>query len=125
MSQALIEEVRDVLEAKGITIPANQEQLFSKDVLSILSHVKYHTGNEFIEYVDESGAIAYPFAVAKFIAGAIEFRERPEVKRNLKSRSMGSVSYTFKDEGSAYPAFLYTLLDEFTIRKKAKFHVLK
>ena len=125
MSQALIEEVRDVLEAKGITIPVDQEQLFSKDVLSILSHVKYHTGNEFIEYVDESGAIAYPFAVAKFIAGAIEFRERPEVKGNLKSRSMGSVSYTFKDSDGIYPAYLYSLLDEFMLRRKAKFHVFK
>ncbi len=125
MSQALVDEVKEVLEAKGITISADQNALFTKDVLSILSHVKHRTGNEFIDYVDDTGDIAYPFAVSKFIAGVIEYRERPEVKGNIKSRSMGSVSYTFKDEGGAYPAFLYSLLDEFTIRKKAKFHVLK
>ncbi|WP_462420006.1 head-tail connector protein [Salinicoccus sp. Marseille-QA3877] len=125
MSQALITEVTEILEARGVKIDPEHQAIFSKDVLSVLSHIKYHTGNEFIDYVDDAGEIVYPYAVAKFIAGAIEHRERPEVKGNLKSRSMGSVSYTFKDSDGIYPAYLYSLLDEFMLRRKAKFHVFK
>lgn len=120
MSQTLIIEVRELLEANGIVIDEAKIELFEKDVLDILDDVKYQTNNDFSEY--ENG---YPFAISKFIAGAIEHNQRAEVKGNLKSRSMGTVSYTFNDYESTYPKHLMSLLDRFMVRRKAKFHVFK
>ena len=119
MSQTLISEVRELLEANGIIIDEAKTDLFEKDVLDLLDDVKYQTNNDFEGYTD------YPFAIAKFIAGVIEHNQRADVKGNLKSRSMGTVSYTFKDYDDTYPKHLMSLLDRFMVRKKARFHVFK
>lgn len=119
MSQTLIAEVREILETNNIAIPDNNIPLFEKDVLDILEDVKYITNN------DMEGFENYPFAIAKFIAGVIEHNQRADVKGNLKSRSMGTVSYTFKDYEDTYPKHLMSLLDRFMVRKKARFHVFK
>ena len=119
MSQTLISEVRELLESNGIIIDEAKIELFEKDVLDLLEDVKYQTNNDFEGYTD------YPFAIAKFIAGVIEHNQRADVKGNLKSRSMGTVSYTFKDYEDMYPKHLMSLLDRFMVRKKARFHVFK
>ena len=119
MSQTLISEVRELLEANGIIIDEAKTDLFEKDVLDLLDDVKYQTNNDFEGYTD------YPFAIAKFIAGVIEHNQRADVKGNLKSRSMGTVSHTFKDYEDTYPKHLMSLLDRFMVRKKARFHVFK
>ena len=119
MSQTLINEVRELLEANSIIIDEAKTDLFEKDVLDLLDDVKYQTNNDFEGYTD------YPFAIAKFIAGVIEHNQRADVKGNLKSRSMGTVSYTFKDYEDTYPKHLMSLLDRFMVRKKARFHVFK
>ena len=119
MSQTLISEVRELLEANGIIIDEAKTDLFEKDVLDLLDDVKYQTNNDFEGYTD------YPFAIAKFIAGVIEHNQRADVKGNLKSRSMGTVSYTFKDYEDTYPKHLMSLLDRFMVRNKARFHVFK
>ena len=119
MSQTLISEVRELLESNGIIIDEAKIELFEKDVLDLLEDVKYQTNNDFEGYTD------YPFAIAKFIAGVIEHNQRADVKGNLKSRSMGTVSYTFKDYEDTYPKHLMSLLDRFIVRKKAKFHVFR
>lgn len=119
MLQTLIAEVRELLEANGIVIDEAKIDLFEKDVLDLLEDVKYQTNNDF------EGFTEYPFAIAKFIAGAIEHNQRADVKGNLKSRSMGTVSYTFNEYESTYPKHLMSLLDRFIVRKKAKFHVFK
>ena len=119
MLQTLIAEVRELLEANGIVIDEAKTDLFEKDVLDLLDDVKYQTNNDFEGYTD------YPFAIAKFIAGVIEHNQRADVKGNLKSRSMGTVSYTFKDYEDTYPKHLMSLLDRFMVRKRAKFHVFK
>src|SRR5699024_2346990 len=119
MSQTLISEVRELLEANGIVIDEAKTDLFEKDVLDLLDDVKYQTNNDFEGFTD------YPFAIAKFIAGAIEHNQRADVKGNLKSRSMGSVSYTYTEHETTYPKHLMSLLDRFMVRKRAKFHVFK
>lgn len=120
MSQNLIAEVKEILKANGIVIADDKTDLFKKDVLDLLEDVKYQTNNDF---KDSDGE--YPFAIAKFIAGAIEHSQRKDVKGNLKARSMGSVSYTYAEHESTYPKHLMSLLDRFMMRKKAKFHVFK
>ena len=119
MSQTLINEVRQLLEANGIVIDEAKIDLFEKDVLDLLDDVKYQTNNDFEGFTD------YPFAIAKFIAGAIEHNQRADVKDNLKARSMGSVSYTYAEHETTYPKHLMSLLDRFMVRKRAKFHVFK
>lgn len=119
MLRTLIAEVRELLESSGIIIDEAKTDLFEKDVLDLLDDVKYQTNNDFEGYTD------YPFAIAKFIAGVIEHNQRADVKGNLKSRSMGTVSYTFKDYEDTYPKHLMSLLDRFMVRKKARFHVFK
>lgn len=119
MSQTLISEVRELLEANGIIIDEAKIDLFEKDVLDLIDDVKYQTNNDF------EGFENYPFAIAKFIAGAIEHNQRADVKGNLKSRSMGSVSYTYAEHETTYPKHLMSLLDRFMVRKRAKFHVFK
>lgn len=119
MSQTLISEVRQLLESNGIGIDEAKTDLFEKDVLDLLDDVKYQTNNDFADFD------AYPFAIAKFIAGAIEHNQRADVKGNLKSRSMGSVSYTYAEHETTYPKHLMSLLDRFMVRKRAKFHVFK
>ena len=119
MSQTLIDDVKSILDVKGINIPVDSADIFERDVLDLLDDVKYITNNDFEGYKD------YPFAIAKFIAGVIEHNERPDVKGNLKSRSMGTVSYTYNDYDSTYPKHLMSLLDRFIVRKKARFHVFK
>ena len=119
MSQTLIDDVKSILDAKGIDVPVDSVDIFARDVLDLLDDVKYITNNDF------EGFEAYPFAIAKFIAGVIEHNERPDVKGNLKSRSMGTVSYTYNDYDSTYPKHLMSLLDRFIVRKKARFHVFK
>lgn len=119
MSQTLISEVRELLEANGIVIDEAKTELFEKDVLDLLDDVKYQTNNDF------EGFENYPFAIAKFIAGAIEHNQRADVKGNLKSRSMGSVRYTYAEHETTYPKHLMSLLDRFMVRKRAKFHVFK
>lgn len=120
MSQTLIAEVKEILEASGITIDDAKEDLFEKDVLDLLEDVKYQTNNDF---KDSDGE--YPFAIAKFIAGAIEHSQCKDVKGNLKARSMGTVSYTYAEHDTTYPKHLMSLLDRFMVRKRAKFHVFK
>lgn len=119
MSLTLIDEVKSIVTANGLNIDDGNIELFERDVLDILEDVKYLTNNDFEGYEN------YPFAIAKFIAGVIEHNERPDVKGNLKARSMGTVSYTYNDYESTYPKHLMSLLDRFIVRKKAKFHVFR
>src|SRR5699024_5627305 len=100
MSQTLISEVRELLEANSIIIDEEKTDLFEKDVLALLDEWKYQTNNHF------EGFENHPFAIAKFIAGAIEHNQRADVKGNLKSRSMGSVSYTYAEHETTYPKHL-------------------
>ena len=119
MSLTLIDEVKSIVTANGLNIDDGNIELFERDVMDILEDVKYLTNNDFEGYEN------YPFAIAKFIAGVIEHNQRADVKGNLKSRSMGTVSYTFKDYEDTYPKHLMSLLDRFMVRKKARFHVFK
>ncbi|MDU0318171.1 phage head-tail adapter protein, partial [Staphylococcus epidermidis] len=45
--------------------------------------------------------------------------QRPEVRKGLKSRSMGTVSYTYND---GLPDYISDVLNRY---KRAKFHVFK
>ena len=119
MSLTLIDEVKSIVTANGLNIDDGNIELFERDVMDILEDVKYLTNNDFEGYEN------YPFAIAKFIAGVIEHNQRADVKGNLKSRSMGTVSYTFKDYEDTYPKHLMSLLDRFIVRKKARFHVFR
>ncbi|MEO4653938.1 phage head-tail adapter protein, partial [Staphylococcus aureus] len=49
----------------------------------------------------------------------LEYYQRPEVKKNLKSRSMGTVSYTYND---GVPDYISGVLNRY---KRAKFHPFK
>ena len=111
--------VKEILGAKEINIPVEQDKLFNLEVQSVFDYVKHYTGNDFSEYTE------IPFAIANYIASVIEYKERPDVKGNLKSRSMGTVSYSYKDVEGIYPSHLLSLLEPYMIRKKARFHVLR
>lgn len=124
MSQ-LSTQVQEILKANGIEITNEQLSLFELEVNSLLDAVLYHTSNDFSIYKNEEGVIIYPYAVSKFIASVIEYYERPEVKKGLKARSMGTVSYTFKDNDGYIPDYILGILEPFKLRKKAKFHVFK
>ena len=120
MSQALIQKVEDILKQDGIEITPDNRALFEDDVLDLLEEAKDYTKNDFTAFENEEGVIEYPFGVARFIGGAILFYEQSHMKHGLKSRSMGSVSYTFKED---IPSSVYGRLNRF--RKKAGFHVFK
>ena len=123
MSQTLINDVKDYLKSEGKEITSENRKLFEADVLDWLETAEYETNNDFTSYADDTGVINYPYAIVKFIGGMILHNEKSVVKDGLKSRSMGTVSYTFKD-GDEYPSHLLRLLDRFRNRK-ARFHVLR
>lgn len=83
------------------------------EVDGILDDVKHVTNNDFV--VD--GQTNYPYAI-KICCRCIEYYQRPEVRKGLKSRSMGTVSYTYND---GLPDYISDVLNRY---KRAKFHVL-
>ncbi|RZH89903.1 phage head-tail adapter protein, partial [Staphylococcus aureus] len=60
-----------------------------------------------------------PYSIKKYVADVLEYYQRPEVKKNLKSRSMGTVSYTYND---GVPDYISEVLNRY---KRAKFHPFK
>ncbi|PCF70800.1 phage head-tail adapter protein [Staphylococcus delphini] len=109
------EEVELYLKANGVEITDDERQLFEMEVDGILEDVKDITNNNFIK----DGKVTYPYRVKKYVADVIEYFRRPEVKKNLKSRSMGTVSYTYND---GVPEHISNALNRY---KRAKFHVYK
>lgn len=120
---SLAVDVKEYLATQGRVITDAEMKQFELDVDDWLDTVKYETNNDFSSYIDSDGVINYPYAIVKFIGGMILHNEKSVVKDGLKSRSMGTVSYTFKD-GDEYPSHLLRLLDRFRNRK-ARFHVLR
>ncbi|PCF81445.1 phage head-tail adapter protein [Staphylococcus delphini] len=111
----LYEEIELLLKANGVEIAPDERQLFEMEVDGILEDVRHMTNNDFVK----EGKITYPFKVKKYVADVIEYFRRPEVRRNLKSRSMGTVSYTY---GDGVPEYISNALNQY---KRAKFHVYR
>lgn len=111
----LYEEIKLLLKRNGVEIKEDDESLFVMEVDGILDDVKHVTNNDFV--VD--GQTNYPYAIKKYVADVIEYYQRPEVRKGLKSRSMGTVSYTYND---GLPDYISDVLNRY---KRAKFHVFK
>lgn len=111
----IYDDVELLLSRNGIDIPEDKKELFFMDVDGILEEVRYTTNNDFL--VD--GTTVYPYAIKKYVADVLEYFNREEVKNNIKSRSMGTVSYTYRD---GLPEHLSSVLARY---RKAKFHVYK
>ncbi|WP_019166748.1 phage head-tail adapter protein [Staphylococcus delphini] len=111
----LYEEIELLLKANGVEISSGERQLFEMEVDGVLEEVRHMTNNDF----KKEGKVTYPFKVKKYVADVIEYFRRPEVRKNLKSRSMGTVSYTYSD---GIPEYISAALNQY---KKAKFHVYK
>lgn len=111
----IYEEVELYLSRYGVTISDDNKALFYADVDGILEEVRHETNNEFIV----NGEVIYPYAIKKYVADVIEYYNRDEVRNNLKSRSMGTVSYSYRD---GLPEHLSSVLARY---RRAKFHVYK
>ncbi|PTG01979.1 phage head-tail adapter protein [Staphylococcus chromogenes] len=111
----LYEEIKLLLKKNGVEIKPEEEDLFKMEVDGILEDVRDVTNNDFIK----DGQIVYPYPIKKYVADVLEYYQRPEVKRNLKSRSMGTVSYTYND---GVPDYISGVLNRY---KRAKFHVFR
>ncbi|PTG04418.1 phage head-tail adapter protein [Staphylococcus chromogenes] len=111
----LYEDIKLLLKKNGVEIKPEEEDLFKMEVDGILEDVRDVTNNDFIK----DGEIVYPYLIKKYVADVLEYYQRPEVKRNLKSRSMGTVSYTYND---GVPDYISGVLNRY---KRAKFHVFR
>lgn len=111
----IYDEVELHLTRYGIEIPENERELFLLDVDGILEEVRETTNNDFL--VD--GIAVYPYTIKKYVADVIEYYRRPEVRNNIKSRSMGTVSYTYRD---GLPEHLSSVLARY---RRARFHVYR
>lgn len=111
----IYDDVKTLLKGHDITINPEDEALFFMQVDGILEDVRDYTNNDFI--VDE--VAVYPYAIKQYIADVLEYRNRPEVKANLKSISMGTVSKTYRD---GLPDYITAPLARY---RRAKFHVYK
>ncbi len=111
----IYEDVKLLLKGNGITINTEDEALFIMQVDGILEDVHDYTNNKFL--VDD--VVVYPYAIKQYVADVLEYRNRPEVKANLKARSLGSASYTYRD---GLPDYITTPLARY---RRAKFHVYK
>lgn len=115
MFMSLYEEIELLLNKNGIEINPDEREVFEMEVDGILEDVRDITNNDFFK----DGQVVYPFKIKKYVADVLEYQQRPEVRRNIKSRSMGTVSYTYND---GIPEYITDVLKRY---KRAKFHVYK
>lgn len=111
----IYDDVKTLLKGHEIEISPEDEALFFMQVDGILEDVRDYTNNDFI--VDE--VAVYPYAIKQYVADVLEYRNRPEVKANLKSISMGTVSKTYRD---GLPDYIAVPLARY---RRARFHVYK
>lgn len=112
---SLYDEIEMLLNKNGVQIKQDEKEVFKLEVDGILEEVRDITNNNFIK----DNEVVYPYSVKKYVADVLEYYQRPEVKRNLKSRSMGTVSYTYND---SVPDYISNALNRY---KRAKFHVYR
>ncbi|MGV3043354.1 phage head-tail adapter protein [Staphylococcus rostri] len=108
-------DVELLLKKNGVEISYDEKELFEMEVDGILEDVRNVTNNDFMK----DGQVVYPYVIKKYVADVIEYFQRPEVKHNLKARSMGTVSYTYSD---GIPEHISNVLNRY---KRAKFHAYR
>lgn len=111
----LYEDIKLLLKKNGVEVKSDEEEIFKMEVDGILEDVRDITNNDFMK----DGQVIYPYSIKKYVADVLEYYQRPEVKKNLKSRSMGTVSYTYND---GVPDYISGVLNRY---KRAKFHPFK
>ena len=106
------EDVYSLLEVKGVDISNFDLDILNMRIEGVFQSVIEYTNNDFTK----NGELHMPYDIKNYIADVIAYEERPEIKNNIKSRTMGTVSYTFGDGGSV------AFSDVLKKYRKAKFH---
>lgn len=119
--EQLYEDVKLLLSKSNITIgdTEDEQRLFIMEVDGILESFMRDTRRTVEGDFTIDGIVTYPYEIKQFIADMYEYTRRPEVRRNLKHRSMGSVSYTY---GDGLPAHLENVLGRY---RRARFTAYK
>lgn len=111
MWEPTAEQIKEIKLINGEQGTAKDE--YYRAMLPIIfDEVKEYCNNTFGETGSES--LALPGGVKLFMAKAIQFNEK---KAGLKSKSMGSVSYSYEND---FPESLYKYLGPY---RKVRFHV--